>query len=207
MSANYKQIAAQLYEMFGDQGLEWVRAQADAYFNDTAAPETEDGPIYVEEVAEEAPADETPYEDGETFVADTEHAVHTMAVDSIQSPEQVAEVMLGLVMMAGEVRKFEEAQITKRVGIAAERDIALANIRAQQELLQNYLDRSFDERADNFNKLFTVVDAALETGNMQALGMGLESVVKLATSSPFKDLRSIEDTAAALADPDHEWDF
>lgn len=36
-----------------------------------------------------------------------------------------------------DVRKFEEAQATKRVGIAAERDVALTNIRAKQELLQD----------------------------------------------------------------------
>ncbi|NLA29749.1 MAG: hypothetical protein GX875_08875 [Propionibacterium sp.] len=73
--------------------------------------------------------------------------------------------------------------------------------------MQNYLDRSFDERAENFSRLFTVVDNALETNNMTALAMGLESVVKLAASSPFKDLRTVEATAAALANPDHEWDF
>lgn len=46
--------------------------------------------------------------------------------------------------------------------------------------------------------MFTVVDNALETNNMTALAMGLESVVKLAASSPFKDLRTVEATAAAL---------
>jgi hypothetical protein len=109
--------------------------------------------------------------------------------------------------MAGEVRKFEEAQVTKRIGIAAERDIAIAKVRAQQELLQEYLNRSFDERAENFTRLFAVVDGALDTNNMAALAAGLESVVKLATSSPFKDLRTVEETAAALSNPDHEWDF
>jgi hypothetical protein len=55
--------------------------------------------------------------------------------------------------------------------------------------------------------LFAVVDGALDTNNMAALAAGLESVVKLATSSPFKDLRTVEETAAALSNPDHEWDF
>ena len=74
-------------------------------------------------------------------------------------------------------------------------------------MLQDYLNRSFDERADNFAELFKVVDYALETDNMNALAMGLESVLKLATTSPFKDLRTVEETAAALSDPEHEWDF
>ncbi len=74
-------------------------------------------------------------------------------------------------------------------------------------LLQDYLNRSFGERAESFVKLFQVVDQALNPDNMSALAMGLESVVKLATSSPFKDLRTVEETAAALTDPQHEWDF
>ena len=109
--------------------------------------------------------------------------------------------------MAGEVRKFEEAQITRRTAIAAQRDAAIASIRARREVLQDYLARSFDERAENFSRLFDVVDTALDTNNMQALAMGLDSVVKLAASSPFKDLRSVEETTTALTDPDHEWDF
>ncbi|NLA65299.1 MAG: hypothetical protein GX862_05120 [Leucobacter sp.] len=73
--------------------------------------------------------------------------------------------------------------------------------------MKDYLERSFDERAHNFGKLFAIVDDALDTHNMTALALGLESVVQLATSSPFKDLRTVEETAAALSNPDHEWDF
>lgn len=37
--------------------------------------------------------------------------------------------------------------------------------------------------------------------------MSLQGVLTLAQSSPFKDLQTVEATATALADPDHEWDF
>jgi hypothetical protein len=73
--------------------------------------------------------------------------------------------------------------------------------------VMTYLDKSFDERRENFQKLFSVVDDALEKDNMQELAMSLEGIIKLAESSPFKDLQTIEATAAALTDPDHEWDF
>lgn len=147
------------------------------------------------------------YDDAEGFAAAVEGHMGHLATTAITSPADVVGVVEDMILMAGEVRKFEEAQITRRMGIAAERDVAIANIRAQREVLQDYLARSFDERAENFSRLFDVVDGALETGNMQALAMGLDSVVKLAASSPFKDLRSIEETAAALTDPQHEWDF
>lgn len=119
----------------------------------------------------------------------------------------IFKVLVTLVEGAVEVAKFEEAQITVRTDISARRDIALAQIENQKNILLAYLDKSFDERKDNFEKLFSVVDHALEANNMEELGLGLQSIIKLAESSPFKDLASIDATAAALGDPDHEWDF
>lgn len=69
------------------------------------------------------------------------------------------------------------------------------------------MEKSFDERKSSFDKLFAVVDHSLETDNMQELALGLQGILTLADSSPFKDLESVEATRAALADPDHEWNF
>jgi hypothetical protein len=217
VKVNYKHVVATLYKEFGDQGIEWVKEQVETRLNSdspshsqteqgrhTPASESTESDLPDAHLFEE---DDGWYEDGDTFAAYAQDRVEGLASDSILSPQQVTEAVLGLVKMAGEVRKFEEAQVTKRIGIAAERDIAIAKVRAQQELLQEYLNRSFDERAENFTRLFAVVDGALDTNNMAALATGLESVVKLATSSPFKDLRTVEETAAALSNPDHEWDF
>ena len=205
MNDDFKQVLTFLYQEFGDQGMVWVQEQVAAHLSGAAADTSaeDDSDAY----EPDGPANETIYDDGEACSAGTQARMQDLAADSLGSPEHVVDAVLGLALVAGEVRKFEEAQVTKRVGIAAERDIALANIKAQQELLQNYLDRAFDERAENFTRLFTAADNALETNNMPALAMGLESVVKLAASSPFKDLRTVEATAAALTNPDHEWDF
>ncbi|AXE39975.1 hypothetical protein [Acidipropionibacterium virtanenii] len=206
MNQDFKKVVTFLYQEFGDQGIAWVKEQVAAHGSDASPAADGKGASPVPQV--EVPTeDDAAFEDGAAFSAGVMADVKELADDTIKDPTQVVDAVLGLVMMAGEVRKFEEVQVTKRVGIAAQRDIAIANIRAQQDLLQNYLDRSFDERSENFNRLFSVVDDALETNNMAALAMGLESVVKLATSSPFKDLRSVEETAAALTDPNHEWDF
>lgn len=197
MSQDYSQVVAALYKAFGDEGLAWVKAQMDARFVNTEASGDDENAPDLDEI----------YQNEDAFADGASFQVNNIAATAIMSPTEVIDAVQNLVFMAGEVRKFEEAQVTKRIGIAADRDIALANIKAQQQLLQNYLDRSFDERAENFSRLFTVVDDALETNNMTALAMGLESVIKLAASSPFKDLHTVEETAAALADPDHEWDF
>lgn len=147
------------------------------------------------------------YKDAEGFAATVENHVDNLGVKSIQSPADVVAAVEDLILMAGEVRKFEELQITQRMDIAAGRDVAIANIKARTKILEDYLNRSFDERAENFSKLFDVVDDALDTNNMQALALGLNSVVELAASSPFKNLSSVKEATAALTDPNHEWDF
>lgn len=128
-------------------------------------------------------------------------------VTMIVTGADVIGVFKTIVEQAGEVRKFEEVQKTQRADISARRDIAIAKIEAQKEALQSYLDKSFDERKENFSKLFAVVDHALETNNMQELAMSLQGILTLADTSPFKDLQTVEATATALADPNHEWDF
>ncbi len=227
MDAKFRSVLSSLYQEFGDEGIHWIEAEMAARFS---APGASDAPVAASHTAssEKKPTSKKPtpnkrghvgesdssarhegngYEDEQAFSAHMENHVNHLGVTAISSPDEVVDAVRDLVLMAGEVRKFEEAQVTKRMGIAAERDVAIANIKAQKDVLQDYLNRSFDERAENFERLFDVVDGALDTNNMTALAMGLESVVKLAASSPFKDLRTVEETAAALTDPDHEWDF
>jgi len=163
-------------------------------------------------LGENAPApqpiiDDAEYMDEDAFAANVMTSVGDIANSALTTPQQVVGAVHDLVLMAGEVRKFEEAQITKRVGIAAQRDIAIAKIEAQTAVLQDYLNKSFDERAENFKEFFAVIDHALDTNNMDALAMGLESVIRLADSSPFKDLRTVKETSTALLDENHEWDF
>lgn len=169
---------------------------------DSCFPETECS----EDDQSSAAHDEVNYYDADTFekaiLDETQNRV-TVVMDS----KDVVGAVTDLVLLAGEVRKFEEAQITVRTDIAAQRDIALANIEVQKAAIMTYLDKSFDERRENFQALFSVVDDALEKNNMQQLAMSLESIIKLAESSPFKDLATVEATATALNNPDHEWDF
>lgn len=200
-------IVAALYDQFGDQGIAWAQEQFIAYVNPEPAEDSEGDGLPTSDAADPDGLG-SEHQEPEDLDGQTEPSLETPAAPQpIVSPEHVADTVLGLVMMAGEVRKFEEDQVTQRVDIAARRDVALAQMRAHQQLLEDYLDRSFDERAGNFKQLFEVVDEALRTDNIQALALGLESVVKLAVSSPFKDLGSVEETATALADPTHEWDF
>lgn len=151
-------------------------------------------------------ADEN-YKDGDRFENNLHQNLQTLSISAARNPAEAALVLKELVNMGGEVAKFTEVQKTKRKEIESERDKYVSKINAQKEVMLAYLERSFDERKDNFEKLFQVVDHALATNNTQALAMGLDSINQLANSSPFKDLASIESTQKALEDKDHIWDI
>jgi len=145
--------------------------------------------------------------DDDTFVGGISSDLLNTGLKGLANPGEALAVVDNLVQIAGEVKKFREVQETKRATIEAERQAVISKIRAQRELLIKYLDKTFDERKENFNKLFDVIDDALVKDNIQQLSMGLNSFNELATSSPFKDLANIEQIGKALEDKNHEWDF
>jgi hypothetical protein len=106
-----------------------------------------------------------------------------------------------------EYLKIAEQEKTKRRDIEAWEKVALAEIKAKSDFLVGYLERSFDERAKNFQSLFQIVDQAMLSSDNQQLGLALHSIVELAKSSPFKDLTDLSTVKAALDDPDHVWEL
>lgn len=100
--------------------------------------------------------------------------------------------------------KVAEEDRTKRREIEAWEKTTITKIKAQRDLLMEFLDRSFDERAENFRQMFDIVDRAIATGNNQQLALTLDAIVLLANSSPFKELASLSSVRAALDDPDYE---
>ncbi len=106
-----------------------------------------------------------------------------------------------------EYKTIAQQEQTKRRGIEAWEKVTVANINAQREFLMAYLDRSFDERAENFRALFSVVDQAIASGNNDQLALTLNSITEVAKSSPFKDLSNLASFQAALDDPNHVWTF
>lgn len=118
-----------------------------------------------------------------------------------------AECLQQIVSAYTEYKIIAEQEQTKRQDIEAWEKVAIAKIHAQRDLLIAYLNRSFDERAENFRALFNVVDRAMAAGNNEQLALTLHSITELAKSSPFKELANLAFVRAALDDPDHEWEF
>lgn len=125
-------------------------------------------------------------------------------ISKITSP---AECLQELVSAYTEYKMVAEQEQTKRREIDAWEKTTIAQIKAQSDWMMDYLDRSFDERAENFRDLFSVVDSAIASGNNEQLALALHSITEIAKSSPFQDLANLASVKAALNDPDHEWVF
>ena len=118
-----------------------------------------------------------------------------------------AESLEQMVSAYTEYLTIAELEKTKRRDIEAWEKEAITRINAQRELVITYLDRSFDERAENFRALFGVDDNALLSGDNEQLALALNSITEIAKSSPFKDLANLNSVRAALNNPEHVWEF
>jgi hypothetical protein len=118
-----------------------------------------------------------------------------------------AESLQQIISAYAEYKIIAEQEQTKRREIDVWEKETIAKITTQRDLLMAYLERSFDERAENFRALFAVVDSAIASGNNQQLALTLNSITGIAKSSPFKDLANLASVRTALDDPNHEWIF
>ncbi|MBD2212918.1 hypothetical protein H6G27_24020 [Nostoc linckia FACHB-104] len=118
--------------------------------------------------------------------------------DALQSLHAIVEAYT-------EYKKVVQEEQTKRRDIERWEKITISGIQARRDVLINYLEHSFDERAKNFSFLFTKVDEAIAQGDNNQLNLFLISIIELAKSSPFKDFENITSVKAALNDPDYEW--
>jgi hypothetical protein len=116
-----------------------------------------------------------------------------------------AEQVLQKIM--GAVREWQETvavEVTKQQAIAAEEARWLAAIEADREILLTYLDRSFDERRENFRHLFDELDRAM-SGDTAHVADVLGAITTLAMKSPFQDLKDVDTVTANLNDPNYGW--
>jgi hypothetical protein len=104
-----------------------------------------------------------------------------------------------------EYQKVTQEERTKRRDIEGWEKATIARIQAQRDLLLMYLDRSFDERANNFSALFRVVDQAIDIGDNELLTVTLNTITEIAKSSPLQELTNLASVKAALNEPSHEW--
>lgn len=113
-----------------------------------------------------------------------------------------AEVVMQIVTAYNDWRKVAEEEKTKRHAISAEERRAIHQINVQRDLLMTHLERSFDERRENFRQFFDSLDRAIDKGDTATVAVTLNSIVELAQSSPFKDIASVQAVRDVMADQD-----
>ncbi len=95
---------------------------------------------------------------------------------------------------------------SERAGIAAWEHVQTERIHAQRAVLLKALDLTFDERRENFRRLFDGLDSAMAAGDAAQTVSVLESITDLARESPFKELANLEIVVSELKRPDQVWD-
>lgn len=112
-----------------------------------------------------------------------------------------------LVDAYSEYQRVVQEERTKRRDIAAWEKTALAEIEQRRDVMIHFLDKAFNERAENFKDFFTLADQAIASGDNDQLAAILTNIVDLAKTSPFKDLADLPKVEAALDNPEHAWEF
>lgn len=131
-------------------------------------------------------------------------AIVTKKIGAIVDPFQVLQTVLEY----GDKWVTEiQRGMTERADIAVWEKVQTDKIRAQRDVLLKALDLTFDERRENFNRLFNGLDTAMEAGDAAQASSFLESITDLAKESPFKDLANVEIIAADLKRTDKTWDI
>lgn len=118
-------------------------------------------------------------------------------------PSQVLQTLVGA---ANEWAKEAQHAKTERADIAAWEHVQIDKIHAQREVLLKTLDLTFDERRENFRRMFDGLDRAMDAGDAAQAASLLESITDLARTSPFKELANVQIIAAELKRPGQVWD-
>lgn len=111
------------------------------------------------------------------------------------SPAMAVDAFRLVVASATEWYTVVAQEGTRREEIRAWETTQLEIIQVQRDFLLTALDRTFDERRENFRRLFNELDDALVSDRDDSAAQVsdlLGAITDLAQTSPFKDLKSPE---------------
>jgi CHASE3 domain sensor protein len=108
-------------------------------------------------------------------------------------PAMIVDTFRLVLQSTNEYISVIEQERTKRIEIQASLTQQLEVIHVQRDFLLSGLEKTFDERRENFQRLFDQLDVALvsssdDSGSQIAEILG--AITDLAKISPFKDLKS-----------------
>lgn len=121
-----------------------------------------------------------------------------------------ADAVSAIAAMGSEIAKtirICQIEETKRTQIKANMEVEVTRINSISKLLSDYLDKTFDERAELFDNYFRVLDKAIAAGDAALMSATLGSINSLAAMSPFKNLADFATVQQQLRQADTEWDI
>lgn len=110
-------------------------------------------------------------------------------------PAMVVDVFTLVMASASQWIQVTTEEKTRREEIRVWEQTQLEVIRVQRDFLLTALDKTFDERRENFRRLFDNLDSALSSDQEDAgarVSDLLSAITERAQTSPFKDLKSPE---------------
>lgn len=89
----------------------------------------------------------------------------------------------------------KEHLVTKREihKIDATKELLLEEMRNRYSFYRDIMNEVFEERKENINKLFEIVEKGLENNNNEIVLKSLESIGDIISSSPLANIKSISD--------------
>lgn len=113
-------------------------------------------------------------------------------------PAPLKDATQDMVSQITELMRIREVEQTKREEIVAQKEVALAAINAQKELILECMRHSFAERTAVLQQNFKVLDAALEKGDLSMLNLALSSMVQVIQTSPFQAIQQVVEAKGTL---------
>ena len=82
-------------------------------------------------------------------------------------------------------KKIREVEVTRREQISADRDVKLAAIRESADVLRMLINETFEERANNFERYFALLERGFENDNDKEINAALAMIVEQTKVSPM----------------------
>ncbi len=115
----------------------------------------------------------------------------TSPLKTLQTPLNTVEGLKMVVEAFKENHRVTQEERTKRKNIEVQREIAIKTIKAQRDILKEFIENSFKERKENFDELFKALDKSLEVNDHESLSIILGGIVKLAETSPLSQAKKL----------------
>lgn len=120
-------------------------------------------------------------------------------ISKVVSTTEARSAFTQLIDAYKQIKSVREQEATKREFIKANRDVALARIKSQREILELYLTKTFEERKTVIAGFFRELDAGIASGNDKVIAVAMQGIVATVQTSP---LQGVSEIMRQIDDPD-----